>query len=125
MHHKTIMSPSIRTYLLINLLLSVTLITSLAIIGNLFLAHQDIQLQLDAQLIRTTLRMQAIFSGPANPAELNIIQHRLKTENNHLEELKNTPDLKPEAIAQASRNLEFQIWDKQGKLILHSQNALK
>jgi len=56
------MTPSIRTYLLINLLLSVTLITSLAIIGNLFLAHQDIQLQLDAQLIRSTLRLQAFLS---------------------------------------------------------------
>ena len=56
------MTPSIRTFLLINLLLSVTLITSLAIIGNLFLAHKDIQTQLDAQLIRTSLRMEAFFS---------------------------------------------------------------
>lgn len=119
------MSPSIRTYLLINLLLSVTLITSLAIIGNLFLAHQDIQLQLDAQLIRTTLRMQAIFSAPVNFTELKAIQKRLKNENSHLEELKKSPNLPPQAIQQASRNLEFQIWDKNGKLLLHSQKALK
>ena len=113
--HRPIISPSIRTYLLINLLLSVTLITSLAIIGNL----------LDAQLIRTTLRMQAIFSTPINPETLQTIQHQLKTENKHLDELKNTPDLKPEAIQQASRNLEFQIWSSDKKLILHSQHALK
>lgn len=118
------MAPSIRTYLLINLLLSVTLITSLAIIGNLFLAHQDIQLQLDAQLIRTTLRMQAIFSGPVNSAELNTIQRRLKIENKHLTELKNASNLKPEALQQASKNVEFQIWNKKKRLILHSQNAL-
>lgn len=118
------MAPSIRTYLLINLLLSVTLITSLAIIGNLFLAHKDIQLQLDAQLIRSTLRTQAFFSEPVNPAELKIIQKRLKIENKQLEELKNAANLK-EAIRQASENVEFQIWDKNGKLILHSQNALK
>lgn len=119
------MAPSIRTYLLINLLLSVTLITSLAIIGNLFLAHQDIQLQLDAQLIRTTLQMQAFFTGPVNKKELAVIQNRLKTENKDLEELKNAPNLKPEAIRQAAKNLEFQIWDHHGKLILHSLNAPK
>src|SRR3990167_11211845 len=84
------MTPSIRTYLLINLLLSVTLITSLAIICNLFLAHKDIQLQLDVQLIRSTLRTQAIFSTPVNPTELAIIQHRLRNENKHLAELKRT-----------------------------------
>jgi len=119
------MAPSIRTYLLINLLLSITLITSLAIIGNLFLAHQDIQLQLDAQLIRSTLRTQAIFSGPINLKNLGAIQQRLKVENKQLAELKNAPNLKPEAIRQASKNLEFQIWNPQGKLLLHSQHALK
>ncbi|PIZ03427.1 MAG: two-component sensor histidine kinase [Gammaproteobacteria bacterium CG_4_10_14_0_8_um_filter_38_16] len=119
------MAPSIRTYLLINLLLSVTLITSLAIIGNLFLAHQDIQLQLDAELIRTTLRMEAIFSGPINTKELALIQKHLENENTYLKELKSIPNLKSDAIQQASKNLEFQIWDKKGKLILHSKNALK
>lgn len=119
------MAPSIRTYLLINLLLSVTLITSLAIIGNLFLAHKDIQQQLDIQLIRNTLRMQAIFSGKTAPSELTEIQSRLKMESTYIEELKTLPSLKPDAIRQASKNLEFQIWNKQKKLILHSQNALK
>ncbi|OGT45672.1 MAG: two-component sensor histidine kinase [Gammaproteobacteria bacterium RIFCSPHIGHO2_12_FULL_38_11] len=119
------MSPSIRTYLLINLLLSVTLITSFAIIGNLFLAHKDIQLQLDAQLIRTTLRMQAIFSGSIAPAELATIQERLRNENKHLAELKRTSNLKPAAIEQAARNSEFQIWNRHHQLILHSRHALE
>src|SRR3989338_5412714 len=119
------MAPSIRTYLLINLLLSVTLITSLAIIGNLFLAHQDIQVQLDAQLIRSTLRLQAIFSGSIIPKELNAIQKRMENESDYLAKLKTVQNLKPEAIRQASRNVEFQIWNSSGKLILHSKNALK
>jgi len=103
----------------------VTLITSLAIIGNLFLAHQNIQLQLDAQLIRTTLRMQAIFSGPVDVKEFHIIQSRLKGENKHLDELKNIPHLEPEALRQAAESLEFQIWDKKGRLLLHSEHALR
>ena len=31
-------------------------------LANLFLAHKDIQTQLDSQLIRTALRMDAFFS---------------------------------------------------------------
>lgn len=119
------MTPSIRTYLLINLLLSVTLITSLAIIGNLFLAHKDIQLQMDAELIRSTLRMRAIFSGPINEKEVPVIQARLKNENTYLNKMKTYPNLRPEAIRQAEKKLEFQIWNNRGKLILHSQNAVK
>lgn len=45
------MRPSIRTFLLINLLLSVTLVTSMAIVGSLFIAHKKIQSHLDLQLI--------------------------------------------------------------------------
>lgn len=119
------MTPSIRTYLLINLLLSVTLITSLAIIGNLFLAHKDIQLQMDAELIRSTLRMRAIFAGPTNEKEIPLIQARLKNENAYLSQMKTYPNLQPGAVRQAEKNLEFQIWNDQKKLILHSQNAIK
>lgn len=119
------MTPSIRTYLLINLLLSVTLITSLAIIGNLFLAHKDIQLQMDAELIRSTLRMRAIFAGSLNEKAIPRIQQRLKNENDYLSKIKTYANLRPEAIKQAEKNLEFQIWDRQGHLILHSQNAVK
>ncbi|MDP1573866.1 MAG: ATP-binding protein [Coxiellaceae bacterium] len=119
------MAPSIRTYLLINLLLSVTLITSLAIIGNLYLAHQDIRVQLDAQLIRTTLRLQAIFSGTPNSKNFSQIQAQIKNENQYLDELKSTNTLRPAAIKQAARNFEFQIWSPQGKLLLHSEYAVK
>lgn len=119
------MTPSIRTYLLINLLLSATLITSLAIIGNLFLAHKDIQLQMDAELIRSTLRMRAIFAGPINEKEIPLIQARLNNENTYLSQMKTYPNLQPGAVRQAEKNLEFQIWNDQKKLILHSQNAIK
>ncbi len=72
------MTSSIRTFLLINLLLSVTLITSLAIIANLFLAHKDIQLQLDTQLVRDTLQMQALFSDGINSRKLDIVQKHIE-----------------------------------------------
>lgn len=117
------MAPSIRTYLLINLLLSVTLITSLAIIGNLFLAHQDIRIQLDAQLLRTTMRLQAIFSGPVKTLDFTEIQSQIKNEKQYLDALRATKTLRPAAIKQASRNFEFQVWNPSGRLMLHSEHA--
>lgn len=123
------MRPSIRTFLLINLLLSVTLITSLAIIGNLFLAHKDIQTQLDAQLIRTTLRMDAFFTISISDSDFQKIQQTL---NSHLVEKSHLfnpsiQDSNPNIAAEneAKHNLEFQVWNDAGKLLIHSPNSPK
>ncbi|WP_423064079.1 ATP-binding protein [Candidiatus Paracoxiella cheracis] len=127
------MTPSIRTFLLINLLLSVTLITSLAIIGNLFLAHKDIQTQLDAQLIRTAERMRAFFSDyNTNDRNFSLIQHNLmksfrnplqddRTQSMNLNNKKQREQFR--ADREAQDNLEFQIWNNKGKLILHSSKT--
>lgn len=119
------MKHSIRTFLLVNLLLSVTVITSLAIALNLFLAHKDMKTQLDAQLIHTTLHLKAFFSAKTNLEQLAIIQKRLESKKRFIEELKAIPTLSLETIRQASRSLEFQIWDQHGKLLLHSNDAIK
>lgn len=115
------MTPSIRTFLLINLLLSVTLITSLAIIGNLFLAHKDIQTQLDAQLVRTSLRMQAFFSDYDGKRSLGTIQKSLNKQLT-IDTRKTAPETSA-AEKEAKNTIEFQIWNRQGKLILHSKKA--
>lgn len=126
------MRPSIRTFLLINLLLSVTLIISLAIVGNLFLAHKDIQVQLDAQLINTTLHIKSFFSDfDEDKRDLAAIQRSLYTPITVT--LRNYPsilhpknkqqNLEANAIRQSQNNLEFQIWNAEGKLILHSPKA--
>lgn len=107
------MTLSIRTFLLINLLLSVTLITSLAIIGNLFLAHKDIQVQLDSELANTAARIQAFFSDGLNKRDLAIIEQNLKAPPPKLFHNKRQH---PTAI-------EFQIFDKNGNLILQSAHA--
>lgn len=119
---------SIRTFLLINLLLSVTLITSLAIIGNLFLAHKDIQTQLDAQLIRTTIQIDAFFSIPLTQDNFIAIQKTLDSNNtlhidphNITQEEEETVD----AQSEATHTLEFQIWNQQGVLLVHSSTSPK
>ncbi len=117
------MTSSIRTFLLINLLLSVTLITSLAIIANLFLAHKDIQLQLDTQLVRDTLQMQALFSDGINSRKLDIVQKHIEETldlalffKGHGENLKHS-------FSNSRQVTNFQIWSPRGKLILHSARA--
>lgn len=119
------MTPSIRTFLLINLLLSVTLITSLAIIGNLFLAHNDIQTQLDLQLIRTTIQIESLFSDGIKTRQLGIIQNHIEqsiTSSLHLN--KQNPKLL-KALTDYHEKTGFQIWNHHGKLILHSKSAPK
>ncbi len=116
------MRPSIRTFLLINLLLSVTLITSLAIIGNLFLAHKDIQTQLDSQLMRTALRIEAFFSDDVSTRNLKSVQKSLNIlfADERPGKLPNVP--KPRLLQRKHLDtMEFQIWDSAGKLILHSK----
>ncbi len=128
------MKSSIRTFLLINLLLSVTLIISLAVVGNLFLTHKDIQIQLDAQLTHTTLRIRSFFSDfNENKRDISTIQKSLMVPLNH--DLKNSLNLahadsnrarlQMQAIKDANDNTEFQIWDNDGRLVLHSPGAPK
>ena len=117
------MTPSIRTYLLIHLLLSVTLITSLAIIANLFLAHKDIQIQLDTQLIRNTLQMQTLFSDGIGSRNLTKIQEILKKTLQPSIDLKNSNKKLYKALQRYHQETSFQIWDRLGRLILHSKGS--
>jgi two-component system sensor histidine kinase QseC len=120
------MTPSIRTFLLINLLLSVTLITSLAIIGNLFLAHNDIQTQLDLQLIRTTIQIEALFSNTASDKNFKTIQKNIEASINPPDShfAKGNKQIR-EALTDYHEKTGFQIWNSRGHLILHSKFAPK
>jgi len=117
------MTSSIRTFLLINLLLSVTLITSLAIIGNLFLAHKDIQLQLDTQLIRNTLQMQALFADGVTNREIALVQQRIEEILDPTLYLKDHGKKIQNALNAAHQVSTFQVWNRKGKLLLRSLTA--
>jgi two-component system sensor histidine kinase QseC len=117
------MTPSIRTFLLINLLLSITLITSLAIIGNLFLEHKDLQKHLNAQLTMGALTIAAFISDDINKRDLAVIQKEINNlpkvaeafyENDHKKIFSPTYEL-----------IQFQIWDRFGNLLLGSSTAPK
>ena len=111
------MIPSIRTYLLINLLLSITLITSFTIIGNLFLEHREVREHLDAQLALKTLLIQSFVNGmEKNSKNFNRIQNEI----NHIPKL--TEKIFNHKFP-SYEDIQFQVWNKQNQLILRSLHA--
>src|SRR3989339_208441 len=114
------MTSSIRTFLLVNLFVSVTIITTIAIVGNLYLAHKNVSINTDLQLVRTGLQIKAFFSDSISNRQLAIVQsaihHSINAEKN--------PKLK-ELLEQSHDDQIFQIWNRHGQLILHSHKAPK
>ncbi len=117
------MTPSIRTFLLINLLLSITLITSLAIIGNLFLEHKDLQKHLNAQLTVGALTIQAFVSDDIDRRNLPLIQKEINSLPNVASQYYQNDNKK--IFSPTYELIQFQIWDKNKNLILHSSTAPK
>ncbi len=119
------MTPSIRTFLLINLFLSVTLITSLSIIGNLVLSHKDIQRQLDTQLIHTAVSILALLNTELGERDWQKIQESLVSSRKQSVYFSlPSPRRLPQAGgANTQLFMEFQVWDKSHHLILHSAGA--
>jgi two-component system sensor histidine kinase QseC len=118
------MIPSIRTFLLINLLLSITLITSLAITGNLFLEHQDLQKDLNAQLTMSALTIQAFVSDDLGNRDLKVIQKKIN-ELPSIAEKYHKNDQSKNSFSPTYELIQFQIWDKNDKLVLNSRTAPK
>jgi len=117
------MAPSIRTFLLINLLLSVTLITSLAIVSNLFLAHNNIQNQLDLQLIRTSVQLKDILDATTRIKDPEYLQKHIQHDI--------APNIRPFIKAQHLRKaffdyhskFSYQVWKANKEILLRSKNA--
>ena len=114
------MKHSIRTFLLINLLLSVTLITSLAILGNLFLTHTDTRSEFDARLNQDAIRTLILFADYPHEKKFSHIQQAL---NHSLTTKLNTKNnrFKQPYIHEDSE--QFQLWDNHHHLVLHSPGA--
>lgn len=68
---------SIKSFLVLNLLLSVTLVSSIAIVGNLFLEHQGFQKNLDSQLSLTAHTIDAFSEPEADFKKIQMHLHRI------------------------------------------------
>lgn len=108
---------SIRNFLLINLLLSVVLITSLTMITNFFLENKDMQISLDEKLTESAYAIQAFMSQSPSTTELANVQKNIDTLANIQYPFalhKHSPYL------QSHQAFEFLVLTPEGKPLLQS-----
>lgn len=112
---------SIRKFLLVNLLISIVITTSITAIGNYILDQKDIQYHLDSLLSQTGLAFMAIIGTQPNVKQLNLIQNELNSVPN-LGRIYYNNVYNPFNYDYEDR-FQFQVWDKNHKLLIHSANA--
>lgn len=119
------MKSSIRKFLLINLLLAITITTTLTAIGNYYLDQKDIQEHLDTLMAISALSYQALLGDDVHQRPLTLIQDELEIipqKIEHYYQRRSLNDLPPKNYLD---KFNFQVWTNGGKLLLHSSNAPK
>jgi len=116
---------SIRKFLLINLLLAITITTTLTAIGNYYLDQKDIQEHLDTLMAVSALSYQALLGDDLHQRPLTKIQGALDVIPERIENFyqrRFLSDLPPKNYLD---KFNFQVWSNGGKLLLHSSTAPK
>ena len=119
------MKSSIRKFLLINLLLAITITTTLTAIGNYYLDQKDIQEHLDTLMAISALSYQALLGDDLHQRPLHKIQGTLESIPEKVETYYQQPMLEEEPPEHYLDKFNFQVWTNGGKLLLHSSNAPK
>jgi two-component system sensor histidine kinase QseC len=116
---------SIRKFLLINLLLAITITTTLTAIGNYYLDQKDIQDHLDTLMAISALSYQALLGDDLHQRPLIKIKDALETIPQKIDAYYQKRFLNDEPPANYLDKFNFQVWTNGGKLLLHSSTAPK
>lgn len=119
------MKSSIRKFLLINLLLAITITTTLTAIGNYYLDQKDIQEHLDSLMAVSALSYQALLGEDLHQRPLAKIQEALETIPQKIDTYYQKRFLNEEPPENYLDKFNFQVWTNGGKLLLHSSSAPK
>ena len=119
------MKSSIRKFLLINLLLAITITTTLTAIGNYYLDQKDIQDHLDTLMAVSALSYQALLGDDVHQRPLIKIQNALETIPKQINTYYQKRYLNEESSGNYLDRFNFQVWTNGGKLLLHSSTAPK
>lgn len=119
------MKSSIRKFLLINLLLAITITTTLTAIGNYYLDQKDIQDHLDTLMAISALSYQALLGDDLHERPLTKIQDALETIPQKIDAYYQKRFLNDEPPENYLDKFNFQVWTNGGKLLLHSSTAPK
>jgi two-component system sensor histidine kinase QseC len=116
---------SIRKFLLINLLIAITITTTLTAIGNYYLDQKDIQDHLDNLMAISALSYQALLGDDLHQRPLVKIQDALETIPMKIDTYYQKRFLNDEPPESYLDKFNFQVWTDGGKLLLHSSTAPK
>ncbi len=119
------MKSSIRKFLLINLLLAITITTTLTAIGNYYLDQKDIQEHLDTLMAMSALSYQALLGDDLHQRPLIKIQDTLETIPKKVASYYQQSEPNEEPPDYYLDKFNFQVWTDGGRLLLHSSNAPK
>lgn len=119
------MKISIRKFLLVNLLLAITITTTLTAIGNYYLDQRDIQEHLDTLMAISTLSSQALLGNDIHKRNLNEIQTSLDQIPQKLENYFQYHFLDDGPPLSFINKFNFQVWSDNGQLLLRSPTAPK
>lgn len=113
------MTISIRKFLVLNLLLVITITTTLTALGNYFLDNKDIQNHLDDLLVQSALSIQAMMQDDLSRERIEVLQKNINDIPFRTEELY-TQHIPKRFHLDSSDKFQFQIWDTNQQLLLHS-----
>ncbi|USQ15049.1 sensor histidine kinase N-terminal domain-containing protein [Legionella lytica] len=119
------MKSSIRKFLLFNLLLAITITTTLTAIGNYYLDQKDIQDHLDTLMAVSALSYQALLGDDLHQRPLVKIQEALETIPQKVDNFYQKRFLNDEPPENYMDKFNFQVWTNGGNLLLHSSTAPK
>jgi two-component system sensor histidine kinase QseC len=112
---------SIRKFLLVNLLISIIITTSVTAIGNYILDQKDIQYHLDSLLSQSGLAFQVLLGNKTDTSSLLELQKALNSVpavgKKYYDRIYNPFKY------QYEDKFQFQVWNAQRQLIVHSANA--
>lgn len=117
------MKSSIRKFLLINLLLAITITTTLTAIGNYYLDQKDIQDHLDTLMAISALSYQALLGDDLHLRPMEPIQKALETIPDKIETYYTKRFINEKPPRHFLDKFNFQVWSKDNTLLLHSTTA--
>jgi two-component system sensor histidine kinase QseC len=116
---------SIRKFLLINLLLAITITTTLTAIGNYYLDEKDIHEHLDIIMAVSALSYQALLGDDLNQRNMASIQKKLNNIPQEIHHYFKRSFLNQDSPAHYLSKFSFQILSPDGDVLLQSQAAPK
>lgn len=117
---------SIRKFLLINLLLAITITTSLTALGDYYIDQQDIHSHLDMLLSHTAFAFAGLLTTQLDKNDIYQIQNGLNQITKSMEEVFKKGNEEEELLPTDYENkYQLQVWDPTGKLLLHTAAKTK